>query len=751
MLQSAAMSEDTSSVLREDTKIGSYRIVKKLAEGGMGQVYIAHHELMEREAVVKVLHQKLLHDEDVVRRFLNEAKAAAAIKHPGIVEIYDLGRSEGQVYIVMERLRGETLAERIARAPLVTELVVTLSKQLIGALAAAHAHDIVHRDIKPENLFVVEDPDVVGGKRIKILDFGVAKLAPTRPGGGMTAQGTIFGTPAYMAPEQCEDSTQVDHRSDLYAIGCIMYEMLCSEPPFGLGGMELLAAHLRDIPEPLSKHNPKVPEDVENIVLRLLEKKPDDRYQSCEELLAALDQADTTPRKGATGKRKQSNGLAFAATVSSRITGEGPVASPSDSDSDRSDRDAPTEFASDGVPYDSSGSEVDDLFDVTAKTSMRGKRAVVASPTTHRHATGEVVSDDVEHDARPRGRVTVWMAVAAVALIGAAGLFYKLTSDAGTSEQPVQVVEPKPKPEPTPKPKPKPKPNPGLAFLTQGEQALTAMKWEDAIVAATQATAGEATTEMKKRADAIKEKAREGLKYSWAFGSFNDAVSKGNIRSAVYAYEQLPADSIYRERATPAYTIMRDSWLAPHLTKVNELVERERCRKIDDIATKVRFMFPESVSQIVSLSEQCRLKRDKTLGKPAAAPVEIVEPVEQINEKELANQVPKYLIRKTLRKYRKRLAACSIEHPTEEPVTATIEIAPSGKLKKFELDNGSKELHECIWFEIRQEKFRRARESTRMTFPIGRKRRADKTSASTETKPVTPAAGSPKPDDENAP
>ena len=119
-----------------ETRVGSYRIIEKLAQGGMGEVYVAYHDLMQREAVVKMLHPKLLHDEDVVQRFLNEARAATAIEHPGIVEIYDLGRSHGQVYIIMERLRGETLAERVAKGTLDVGLTVSLSKQLASALEA---------------------------------------------------------------------------------------------------------------------------------------------------------------------------------------------------------------------------------------------------------------------------------------------------------------------------------------------------------------------------------------------------------------------------------------------------------------------------------------------------------------------------------------------------------------------------------------------------------------------------------------
>ncbi|MEM9493022.1 MAG: serine/threonine-protein kinase, partial [Myxococcota bacterium] len=272
-------------------------ITEKLAQGGMGEVYLARHELMEREAVIKVLHPKLSHDSDLVARFLNEAKAAAQIGHPGIVQIFELATNEqGRAYIAMERLRGETLAERIKRGPMTVDRAVALTRQLASALGAAHAKNIVHRDLKPENIFVVPDSDLPEGERIKVLDFGVAKLAQRDEGENLTAQGSIFGTPAYMAPEQCADAANVDHRADLYAIGCILYELLCGVPPFGRGGLELLAAHLRDKPRPPSTRNPALSEDLDSAVLCLLAKDPDERFQSCEALIRALGGADLGAR-----------------------------------------------------------------------------------------------------------------------------------------------------------------------------------------------------------------------------------------------------------------------------------------------------------------------------------------------------------------------------------------------------------------------------------------------------------------------
>src|SRR5262249_3706534 len=159
--------------------VGSYRIIRKIGEGGMGAVYVAEHTLIGRQAAIKVLQREMSHRQDLVTRFFNEARAATAVKHPGIVEIYDFGyHTGGSAYIVMEYLEGETLAARLRRTgPLPAARAAALGRQVAGALGAAHAKGIVHRDLKPDNIFIVRDPDIMDGERSKILDFGIAKLA----------------------------------------------------------------------------------------------------------------------------------------------------------------------------------------------------------------------------------------------------------------------------------------------------------------------------------------------------------------------------------------------------------------------------------------------------------------------------------------------------------------------------------------------------------------------------------------------
>ena len=271
--------------------VGSYRIIGKIGEGGMGAVYLAEHTLIGRQAAIKVLQREMSHRQDLVTRFFNEARAATAVKHPGIVEIYDFGyHTDGSAYIVMEYLEGETLAARLRRTgtqPAVR--VVALGRQVAGALGAAHARGIIHRDLKPDNIFIVRDPDVADGERTKILDFGIAKLATgDQPWISKTRTGEVMGTPAYMSPEQCKGAGNVDARTDLYALGCILFEMACGRPPFvAEGGGEVMAQHIF-APVPAPNSLAPVTSQLEQFLLRALAKDPAQRFQSAEEMSAAL-------------------------------------------------------------------------------------------------------------------------------------------------------------------------------------------------------------------------------------------------------------------------------------------------------------------------------------------------------------------------------------------------------------------------------------------------------------------------------
>src|SRR5678815_5227560 len=213
--------------------IGNYRIVSEIGKGGMGMVYRAEHVQLGRPAAIKMLHPQLSAEASIVQRFFNEARAASAIDHPGIVEIYDFGRhSDGRAYIVMALLGGESLGQRLARGPLLPQDGATIVAQACAALAAAHARGIVHRDLKPDNIFLMPNDLMPGGIQVKLLDFGIAKLADEQTAGFKTQTGALLGTPAYMSPEQCMGRADLDHRTDVYSVGCILFHLFCGRPPF---------------------------------------------------------------------------------------------------------------------------------------------------------------------------------------------------------------------------------------------------------------------------------------------------------------------------------------------------------------------------------------------------------------------------------------------------------------------------------------------------------------------------------------
>jgi Tol biopolymer transport system component/tRNA A-37 threonylcarbamoyl transferase component Bud32 len=259
----------------------------------MGVVYVAVHPVLDRRAVVKVLRPKYSADPDLAKRFTNEAKAAAAITHPGIVDVIDVGRfDDDQLYILMEHLDGESLRARIKRKGRVDlDRALTIVRQAAGALEAAHRAGIVHRDLKPDNMFLVPDPEVSGGERVKLLDFGIAKLTPKLSVANYsTHTGAVMGTPLYMSPEQCGDSAAVDERTDLYALGCILYELLSGQPPFvHTSAGEIIAAHIRDTAAPPSAIAESISPDADELVCAMLAKDPGSRPASAAEVIERID------------------------------------------------------------------------------------------------------------------------------------------------------------------------------------------------------------------------------------------------------------------------------------------------------------------------------------------------------------------------------------------------------------------------------------------------------------------------------
>ena len=274
--------------------IGNYRVTRLLGEGGMGMVYLAEHPTLGRRAAVKVLHPDLAASHEMIERLFNEARAANAIGHPGIVEVSDLGLlPSGTPYIVMEYLEGQSLGARMVQGGrLSLRATLEIADQAASAVGAAHAKGIIHRDLKPDNFFLTPDPHWPGRERLKVLDFGIAKLARRPPTAAdvQTRTGAILGTPRYMSPEQCRDSRDVDHRTDIYSLGVILYEMLAGTPPFVSSSWgEMAHMHIGVKPPDLRALVLDLPQSIERAVARALEKEPAARFQSMAELRQALD------------------------------------------------------------------------------------------------------------------------------------------------------------------------------------------------------------------------------------------------------------------------------------------------------------------------------------------------------------------------------------------------------------------------------------------------------------------------------
>ncbi len=271
-------------------KIGPYRVLEYLGGGGMGVVYQAEDTRLSRVVALKFLPPELTRDPDAKARFMLEARAASALDHPNLCTILELGETaDGRLYLAMPRYDGETLRRRIERGPLPLEETLEIGEQISRGLAKAHRNGIVHRDLKPANVMVTGDGVV------KILDFGVAKLAGAA---AISRTGSSSGTPAYMAPEQARGET-VDFRADLWSLGVVLYEMLAGRRPFR-GGHEQAVVHslLNASPEPLDRLRPDVPPALARLVERLLAKSPADRYPTLDEPLAILRELRGQPGTG---------------------------------------------------------------------------------------------------------------------------------------------------------------------------------------------------------------------------------------------------------------------------------------------------------------------------------------------------------------------------------------------------------------------------------------------------------------------
>jgi tRNA A-37 threonylcarbamoyl transferase component Bud32 len=259
---------------------GRYELNDVLGRGGMAEVYLGTDRVLSRQVAVKVLAPSFARDENFVARFRREARAAAALNHPNVVGVFDTGSDDGTHFIVMEYIQGKTLAEVIREdAPLLPERAVEIAESVAGGLAFAHAQGIVHRDVKPGNIMLTSTGDV------KVMDFGIARATTSD---SLTQTATVLGTATYFSPEQAQGA-KVDARSDVYSLGCVLYEMLTGQPPFaGESPVAVAYKHVKEDAVPPSRLNSDITSDLDAIVMKALAKNPDNRYQTADEMRVDL-------------------------------------------------------------------------------------------------------------------------------------------------------------------------------------------------------------------------------------------------------------------------------------------------------------------------------------------------------------------------------------------------------------------------------------------------------------------------------
>jgi eukaryotic-like serine/threonine-protein kinase len=327
--------------LSAGSRLGPYEILSPLGAGGMGEVYRARDTRLDRTVAIKVLASHLSASPEVRQRFEREAKTISQLSHPHICALHDVGREGDTEYLVMEYLEGETLADRLARGPVTLADALDVIEQCASALGAAHGKSVLHRDLKPDNLFLVFDPARPGQVRVKIVDFGIAKLQNDMSEvSHRTRTGALVGTPLYMSPEQCLGVRDVGPASDLYALAVIGYEMLCGRPPFEAEAVgALINMHVNEPVLSPRKLNPRLPRALESLLIRALSKAPDNRPTMevlLEELrsVRALVERSGPELAGSMPDRRPSQPLeAVTAVPPSTLTGSarartGPVSRP---------------------------------------------------------------------------------------------------------------------------------------------------------------------------------------------------------------------------------------------------------------------------------------------------------------------------------------------------------------------------------------------------------------------------------------
>ena len=264
--------------------VGAYRIVEKLGQGGMATVYKAYHPALDRYVAIKVMHPAFTEDPNFLARFQREARIVAKLDHPHIVPIYDFAEHHKQPYLVMRFIEGETLKARLERGPLEPQEVLRIAQAVGEALTYAHGQGVLHRDIKPSNILITPDGSVY------LTDFGLARMAEA--GESTLSRDMMVGTPQYISPEQAKGMRELDHRTDIYSLGVVLYELLVGQAPFTADTPYAIIHDHIFTPLPLPRDlNPDLPEALERVLLKALAKEPADRFQAVEELVSALDTA----------------------------------------------------------------------------------------------------------------------------------------------------------------------------------------------------------------------------------------------------------------------------------------------------------------------------------------------------------------------------------------------------------------------------------------------------------------------------
>jgi len=313
---------------------GLYKVQSRIGRGGMGTVYMAVHIHLDKPFAVKVLSDQIATNKSAIQRLLQEARTASSIDHDNIVDVFSFDATEdGRVFLVMELLEGVSLSELVERGPMRIERALPIARQVCQALEAAHARGVVHRDLKPENVFICRKRDA---DFVKVLDFGISKVrAADAEQVRVTKTGQLVGTPLYMSPEQARGELDVDHRADVYALGVMLFEMLTGHPPFeGTNYFQLLWKHGNE-PAPSARTRvPELPESLDRVLLRALEKKPDARFQNMrdfEEALVAVAPELGSPDRLISMPPRQASSAPSDATTGARASAPTPVTLPTTS------------------------------------------------------------------------------------------------------------------------------------------------------------------------------------------------------------------------------------------------------------------------------------------------------------------------------------------------------------------------------------------------------------------------------------